>query len=269
MTNKLLIIIALALLAVSCKKEETNSLPRLKNCELDYLNFGDDPRYFYRNEINFDFSVNEGSGIIYTYKNNKVIKSTGGIAMIDFGKLFVWQFTYDSLVYADNKVMVYSKPFSPYAIPGIEDTSRPTIYEYDKDGRLKTIIRRDESAIKYTYQEDMISEVHQSTNTFRNMYFENGNLVKITRKYENPALNYYSLREILLQDYDSNPNPLKGLFHLPGTFFRAFSDNNYTKISVNDYHSADNVNFELSSSSSYWRTFTYNEAGYPMFGVYE
>jgi YD repeat-containing protein len=269
MKNKLLLLLTVVFLTVACKKDETTVLPRLKNCETRYLNFQNDPRYFNRSDISFDISLDGSPGIQFTYKNGRVIKSTGGIIMMGFGQLWVTTSVYDSLVYSGNKVLVYSKPFSPYLVTQTEDPDKPTIYEYDKNNRLTAIIRRDQSAVNYSYQDDMITEVSTVNGNVRNFYFENGNLIKITAKTVSSGHSYYHLKEIFLQDYDDNPNPLKGLFHLPGTFFRAFSDNNYSKISIKDYSSTDNINFELYNDSNYWITLTYNEAGYPMFGEYE
>jgi YD repeat-containing protein len=269
MIKRLFLFFILGLLAGSCKKEEKTVEPRLMNCEINFLRFADDPRYFHRSEYEIDISFDGSPGILYTYENGKVARSTGGITMMGFGSLWLTMISYDSLVYAGNRVMVYGKPFSPYLITQTEDPDRPTIYEYDKDGRLTAIIRRDQSVVNYSYQGDIIAEVNPMNGSVRNFYFDNGNLIKIVRKTGSPELSYYHLREILLQDYDDNPNPFKGLFHLPGAFFRAFSENNYAKITISDYSSTDNVIFEQYYQSVSWRTLTYNEAGYPLFGVYE
>ena len=269
MRNRLLVIFSIVLLTSGCKKEEKAIIPRLKNCYINALQFTDDPRYFNIPEIRIDGSLIGSPGILFSYQNGKVSRSTGGLLMVGFGPLMLTDLPYDSLVYAANSVLVYSKPFSPYLVMQTEDPDSPTIYEYYKDGRLKAIIRRDQSAVHYSYQDDMIKEVNLNGGIDRNFYFENGNLIKITKKIELPDLNYYSLKEILFQDYDNNPNPFKGLFHLPGAFFRAFSVNNFTRIIINEYHSTDNVNFEQFYKSDCWYRPGYNEAGYPMFGEYE
>jgi hypothetical protein len=121
----------------------------------------------------------------------------------------------------------------------------------------------------YHYSKDKITETINDEFTNRTFYFEHGNLSKVlSEKYDNHGV-LISVDEILFQDFDHNPNPLKARFYLSGAFFRSFSENNYQRYVRNSYFRSPDSTMTLIYSGSFAYPFTYNSSGYPMFGEYE
>ena len=75
-------------------------------------------------------------------------------------------------------------------------------------------------------------------------------------------------KEILFTEYDDRPNPLKNKFYILGAFYRAFSKNNYVKVSINEYDWIDGV-FVKNQIFSFTVPFQYTAEGYPVYGDYQ
>ncbi|RZK09623.1 MAG: hypothetical protein EOO46_13255 [Flavobacterium sp.] len=126
-------------------------------------------------------------------------------------------------------------------------------YRYDMPGRVidykieygKLITRKvrgyDDNGtevitdFQYEYSSNQIIE-RKDNKIFRTFYFEDDNLVKVeqvTRNYLTGEIMWKT--EIVFSDYDSYENLLQGKYFVNGTFFKAFSKNNFRKLQKKHY----------------------------------
>lgn len=272
MVSKIFIPLIIIVTLFSCKKEEsTTPAPKLKNCAIEYLKFDNDHKCPGYNSVNFAPNGALKTVVSFEYKGDQIIKTIGGFKVIIPGGIFSLLFSmdvYDEIAYANNSIFVITKPeeinsyFSNY--PG-----KPTIYTKDSDGRLIKIERRDGVMINYTYENNQIVEKLNTGKVLRNFTMENNNLTKITRENGDTSYLYYSKEEILFQDFDNRPNPLRNMYHVSGAFYRSFSKNNYSKYTVNYYERMENGRIGHTGTGTYSMPIQYNADGYPKFGEYE
>lgn len=91
----------------------------------------------------------------------------------------------------------------------------------------------------------------------------------MTLEFGDTTSSYYYKKEIIFQDFDNKPNPLKGLYYLTGAFYRAFSANNYSACTINQYMRMTDGKIEKIGSYSFSIPILYTTDGYPKFGDYE
>jgi hypothetical protein len=268
--RKTFILFIIILTISGCKKDEsTTPVPKLKNCAAEYLKFSDDNKCF--GYFSFVFPPNDVLKTIvsFKYKNDKVIQVTGGFRPVSPGVSYILfsNDVYDSIVYQDKSIFVYTKPSSiNIFFNGYPDS--PTVYTKDSNGKLIKMVRRDGVEINYIYQNNQITEKFSTGKIIRNFYIENNNLTRITSESGDTSYPYYSKTEILFQDFDTKPNPLKNMYHLSGAFYRSFSENNYSKYTINYYSRQENGEIGLMGTGSYSMPFEYTADGYPKFGEY-
>lgn len=274
--KNIVIILILISLFWSCKQDEViTPVYRLKNCAIEYLNFFDDNKYLNNTALNFPANEALKTVVTFEYNNNKVIQSIGGFINAPSGmnltNLIFSTDVYDSIVYRGNEILVYTKPnvfYSPSLSPK-ENRQNPTIYTLDQDGRLIRLLRRDSLMISYFYSDNLIVEKNSNNKILRNFYFENENLITVTKEYGDTTDSYYYKKEINFQDFDTNPNPLKGQYHLTGAFYRAFSTNNYSAYTIIEYMRMEDGKIGKVSTYLYSMPIIYTTEGYPKFGDYD
>lgn len=126
-------------------------------------------------------------------------------------------------------------------------------YRYNMPGRVidykiesgKLIARKvksyDDNGIEeitdyqYEYGSNQIIE-KKDNKVFRTFYFEDDNLIKVeqvTRNYLTGEVMWKT--EIVFSDYDSYENLLQGKYFVNGTFFKAFSKNNFRRLQKKHY----------------------------------
>jgi hypothetical protein len=262
---------------ISCTKDEAPTVtPKLKNCRVEYL--------FFRDEITlsgyqtFNFPPNDSSlvGCSYTYKDDEMIKTTGGFVNVplgsNFSNLMFSTKAYDSIDFEGNRIYIFTK--TKFATTIVENTYDPVIFTLNTDKKLSTIFKRDAYhpdgySYTYTYSDNLITETNFKGQVSRKFFFENNNLVKVlSQTYDfNGAL--YSKKEILFQEFDNKPNPFKNMYFVKGAFFRAFSENNYQKFTINEYSLLSDGTFGLNNTGWFSMPIEYNADGYPMFGDYQ
>lgn len=266
--NSFIILLAIC----SCSKEESATPDlKLKSCAIEYLYFRDEIKY--SNSFSMEFPPNDAfkTVVSYRYGDNRIIQATGGFMNVpsagNFSNLLFSTEVYDSIVYVDSSIFVFTKPENNYSF-FYDNPKNPTVYSKDSKGKLVRIVRRSGAELNYTYLINHIIEKDSLGNVLRNFYFENNNLVKIICESGDTSHPYYSKKEFLFQEYDTKPNPLKNMFHLSGAFFRAFSENNYQKLTINEYRKLENGEIGITSTSWYTSPIEYNAKGYPKFGDY-
>ena len=121
----------------------------------------------------------------------------------------------------------------------------------------------------YAYADNQIIETDAAGRIRRKFYFENDNLAKIVSQFNNSQGNVVLKEEIIFQDYDQKLNPFKNMYHVTGAFYRAFSKNNYTSYTINQFGLLIDGSFGILNTYSSWLSILYNAEGYPLFGVYE
>ena len=268
MKNVLLLLTILLVISGCKKKEDPTPVRKLKNCAVEYLNFMDDNKYYSNPSMHISFPT-----VSFKYLDDKLIQTKGGFIAIPDGSnftniVFVAD-AYDSIVYTGYAASVYSKPKAIYSFMYDVFPENPTIYSTNSDGRLSSMTRRDGYKYTYTYLGNQVIEKNSAGKTLRNFYFENNNLVSVTSEYGDTSLPFYSKKEILFQDFDTHPNPLKNMYHFSGAFYRAFSENNYSKYTVNIYGHLDTGKIGITSTSWFSMPIIYETDGYPKFGEYE
>ncbi len=274
MTRNLVLAVLISLFW-SCQQDDLiTPVPRLKNCAIEYLCFIDDNKYLYNSSMNIPPNDPLKTTVIFGFNNNQIIKTTGGFMNVPSGfnldNLSFSSDIYDSIVYRGNEILVFTKPRVIYAhLSPKEKPNNPTIYELDKEGRLIRMVRRDSVSISYSYTENQIVETNDKNEILRNFYFENENLIKVTREYGDTNSTYYYKKEIIFQDFDKNPNPLKGLYQVTGAFYRAFSANNYSAYTINQYMRMEDGKIEKVGNYWYSMPIIYTTDGFPKFGDYE
>jgi hypothetical protein len=221
------------------------------------------------------FPAFDGKELIveYKYEDNRVVQSIGGFMNVASGvsmsNLCFSTDVYDSIVYTNNSICVYTIPDVTYSFSVLDNPKKPTVYTLDSEGRLIQMVRRDNFVINYSYEGNKMIETNSAGRVMRNFYFENKNLIKITSGSVDTTDLYYQMKEILFQKFDTNPNPLKGMFYLSGSFYRAFSENNYTEYTVNEYERKNDGTIGISRCYWFSMPIIYNSDGYPMFGDYD
>ncbi|HBZ65600.1 MAG TPA: hypothetical protein DEO70_02095 [Bacteroidales bacterium] len=270
--RKTIISIVIIISIFCCKKEDkTEPVHYLKNCATEYLNFFDDNKYFNNSSLTFPAKVVSKTIVSLQYSGNRVVRATGGFmnapAGNNFMNLMFFNDVYDSIVYVDNSIYVYTRPDVFYSSVG-DDPEKPTVYIKDAYGRLIKTVRRDGTEFNYKYHVNQIVEESSNGEILRNFYFKDNNLVRITRESGDTSSLYYSKKEMLFQEYDTKPNPLKNMYHLTGAFYRSFSENNYSQFTVNEYRHLDNGKIGIVNTSWYSIPIVYNAFGYPKFGEY-
>lgn len=258
----------------SCKQDEViTPVPKLKNCAIEYLCFIDDNKYLYNSSMTFPPNDLLKTIVTFDYENNQIKKTTGGFLNVPSGanlaNLSFSYDVYDSIEYRGDEILVFTKPrviYSPSSLK--EKPNNPTIYTLNKDGRLIRVVRRDSMSIIYSYVDNLIVERNSDNGIVRQFHFENGNLISVTKEYgDTTDLSYYK-KEINFQDFDTNPNPLKGQYHLTGAFYRAFSTNNYSSYTIIEYMRMADGKIGILRTFEYSMPITYTTDGYPKFGDY-
>lgn len=266
---KLIGFVCFVLIIFSCKKDEESApAPKLQNCVVEYLNFSDDYR-FAGNGIRFP--PNDASKTIcsYEYKNDKIIKVTGGLMRAPIGSnllnLIFSRDVSDSIVYIGNEISVYSKYVDLFSA----NPNNPTIYTIDVQDKIQKLILSNGFEINYSYSINEITEKNKNGVILRKFYMEGNNLVKIVKESIDLQGKLFRKEEIIFHEYDTNPNPFKNKYHISGAFYRAFSENNYKKTTKLVYTILIDGTFGLLSTSSISMPIIYDDRGYPLFGTYE
>ncbi len=276
MKIRLLCLLLLAASAAGCSKDDQESSGRLKNCKVQYLFFRDNICFGSGEAYGFPAS---GSPIVcsYSYHSGTLARVSGIFVRVPAGtnlNNFVFYDTaYDSLAVSGNDYRVYSKiPIDNDTI--FEFTPNASLFTLTEDKKLILIHMNNglTSAgydLLYTYLGNEITETNSTSSTTRKFIFENGNLVTVLteRSIGHPFVTYR--KEILFTGYDNHPNPFRYMYYVPGAFFRAFSVNNYTGYTVNEYSLASDSTLQLTNTATVTLPVTYNDAGYPLFGEYE
>ena len=262
---KYIIYIGIIFIFFSCEKEDVTPELNLKNCKVEYLNFMDDRRF-----IDNAYEIMDDS-MYFEYTNNNIVKTVGGFQLFPKGTNLLFRaFTNDvtdSVVYKGNQIFVYTKPAYPYFLSDKPDN--PTIYSLNDNDKLGKITRRDGVAFNYTYEDNLIIEKNSNDLVLRTFIMANNNLNKVLKEYYDSDGKMYYKKEILFQDYDNNPNPFKNRYYLLGAFYRAFSENNFSKYTINEYGYLNDGSFGQNSSFTFTMPIKYNKYNLPIFGDYE
>jgi hypothetical protein len=253
----------------SCSNSE-NPIPT-STCKLERIEAG---ALFYE-YIDFDDAIGFATtfeGVLLNYDNSGRISTiNGGPTLVASGSnQDSWLFTNIpsyTVFYEDNTVSINhnvtffdSETLNTYSINNDKIISRNVV---------STLNYFNYELAEYTYQyfDDYIEE-SRNNELFRTLFFENNNLVKIEQlrygNIEDPLGEPNTLvgkTDYIFSDYDTNENLMKGLFFLDGAFYKAFSNNNYQKISRYNYNYSDGE-FTPSGNESF-RSFNYgtNEDG--------
>jgi len=277
--KKTIVPFLIVIMLFACKKDETSvTIPKLKNCHVEYLYFRDGISIFSSGQLsNYVFPPRDSSfiGCSYFYTGDKLTRVGGGFIPISGGSSFAnYLFSndaYDSICYSDKAVYVYPK----MKIDGVsyDDKYNRGVYYMDSNQRLIKAIATDSfhpDGIEfiYTYSPNLITETNNAGNIRRLFYFESNKLVKVLdeRKDDQGVVTWK--REILFQEYDNKPNPFKNMYFVRGAFCRAFSENNYKSYTINEYHQLSDGTLGLVSHSSFTMPILYNTDNYPLFGDY-
>ena len=272
--RNLIVFLTILFVITGCKKDEIKTAPqKLKNCNIPYLYFVDE--VFLASGRETIFMPND-TLCSYSFSGNYVSKVTGGFVMFPSGtnisSLIFSKDVYDSIVFNSNRVSIYQK--YSFANSVDENTFNPMVFTMDSQQRLQKITIKDGyhpdgRDINYTYSDTLIKEIAYNGYDERTFYFKNNNLEKVVSKRKNSQGEYYLVREILFQNYDNSPNPFKNMYYVRGAFYRAFSENNYTKITNNEYGYLIDGTFGITAHSWWSMPISYNADGYPKFGEYE
>jgi hypothetical protein len=276
-TIYILIIFAAGLMVffTACEKNDNPQLTKkLKNCQIEYLFFKDDILMASNSNIGFPPNDTSKTKCSYLYSDDKIVRSAGGFIQIPFSNDFVFSAdAFDSIVFNNNTVNVHSK----YRWDGVTFETgyeSPTIFNLEDNNGLVSIIKKDQFhpngfELNYTYSGNQIIESDSSRNIFRTFFFENNNLTRVLKESHDLQGDVFSRKEILFQEYDNKPNPLKNKYYVRGAFFRSFSTNNYKSYTVNEYYQSSEGELVLGNSFSFSMPILYDAEGYPMFGDYE
>jgi len=207
--------------------------------------------------------------IQFTYDNQRLTRVSGSFVNIPQGTvLYNPQFsadTYDSIVHLENQVRVYTKP--PTAFYSNDDPENPIKYVFDDDQNLTSITLRNGVQLVYEKTDNLIVESIEPGEVRRKFHMENNNLARVESENINLSGELVGRKEIVFSNYDSNPNPFKGMYYITGAFYRSFSNNNYSKMTITEYTKIDGefiVTFEFTKEFD----FEYYNSGYPKFGNY-
>jgi len=262
---------------ISCTKDKTPSVtPKLKNCRIEYLFFKDEITILDYQSINFAPYDSTVVACSYTYADDKLTKTTGGFVAVasgsNFSNFLFSTDAYDSIHFENNVIYSYTK----FNFGGLiyTDISGPAIYTLDSQNKLIKISKKDAFhpyglELTYTYSENLVTETYNNGSIRRKFYLENNNLVKVVTEVNDLHGALYSKKEILFEGFDNKPNPFKNMYYVKGAFFRAFSENNYQKVTVTEYSYLLDGTFGINSTWWFAMPFDYNADGYPKFGDYE
>jgi len=262
---------------IGCTKDEAPiNIPKLKNCRVEYLFFRDEITLSGNQSMNF--LPNDSSFVTcsYTYTDDKLTKNTGGFvnvpAGINFSNLLFSTAVYDSIDFEGNRIYIFTK--AKFATTIVENTYDPVIFTLNADKKLSTIFKRDAYnpdgySYTYTHSDNLITETNSKGQVSRKFFFENNNLVKVVSEIFDLNGTLCSKKEILFQEFDNKPNPFKNMYFVKGAFFRAFSENNYQKFTINEYSQLNDGTFGLYNTGWFSMPIEYNADDYPMFGDYQ
>lgn len=239
---KTLLSSALLLLLLSCTSSENNTenntdckLSSVKVLTLEY----DDITF--SNEV---FNQNFSGKISFEYNNNnQITKVKGGLKSISTANSFTNWVLYDDVedtvsYPANNQIKVeHSSNVSPKPYEKIFTIENGSlIHQSVKKNYLSGPIFFD---YDYEYQDNTIIEKHNGI-TNRTFHLSNGNLQKVETILYSSNQSIIGKKEYVFSNYDEKENLLKGKFFINGSFFKAFSKNNYQKIELNSYDYINN-----------------------------
>ena len=259
-----------------CKKDESPSSHKLKNCKIEYLFFRDDIHFSNFQTLNFP-PADSFSVCSYSYDSYHLSRITGGFIQVPAGtnlaNYIFSDLTYDSVSAGNNTFYLFSKvktgngiifEHTPNASPFLLDSENKIVKIHKNDG-----LDSNGYDLNYIYSENLITEAVNNGVNNRKFYFENKNLVSVITERYNPTGVLYWKKEIIFQDFDNKPNPFKNMFYVKGAFFRAFSENNYQSYTINTYGQLSDSTFGIYSTYKVSMPLFYNSDGYPKFGDYE
>lgn len=264
MNNQLKILFILLL--VSCNNDvmENESSFNLEDCKTKYLFFNDGIRFTDNN-----FAFFELDSIVFNYQNQKISKVIGGFELYDpltsYNNKMLTNSIYDSIIKSYNTYKVYSVPPRIYYFT---DNPENAVEYMTDNNKIQKITRRDGLVLNYFYENDLILEKNENNLLLRKFYLENHNLTKVEILKYDWSMELASKTEIIFQEYDAYPNPLKDKYYLLGAFYRSFSENNYRSYTVNSYNRLVDGSYELYDTHGFSAPFGYNDDHYPLYGNY-
>ena len=274
MRSIFLVLISLVFITSCSKDNAASSTHKLKNCNVEYLYFKDEIRTYSIETVEFPMSVNP-LRCSYTYAGENITRNVGNFIFVPSGgnlakKMFSDQ-AYDSLINENGSVVTYTK-YADGQGKIHEYSTNPITYFMNSQKGIEKITKKmygNSNLYKYSYihSGDSIQEMINDSIRGRIFYFSGSNLEKVvTDLYYQGKLT--SKKEILFENYDQHPNPFKNLFYLPGAFYRAFSNNNYLGITINQCGYLADSTFGITSTYHYSAPVSYDSDGYPDFGDY-
>lgn len=201
-------------------------------------------------KINFEYN-----------NNNQIIKVKGGLINVPtLNSLQNWVLyndAEDQIIYLpDNKIRVehsYNNDTKPYTkeftIIGGVLTERSVLNTYP-------ILYTTPIQYTYEYSNNIITE-RKNGDVYRTFHMLNGNLEKVVQLNHDTNGEIIGKKEYVFLNYDDKENLLKGKYYINGALFKAFSNNNYQRIEINQY-SYNNNEYVL---NTFWQgnfTLTYN-----------
>jgi len=269
--KKILIPFVLIFCFVGCEEpDEVSVNSPLMSCNAQYLNF-EDNHLFGNTGVVYPPPDSGKTRIVFDYDGNRIVKVSGGFDFIPGGANFIegLMFTseiYDSIVHQGNAAYVYTRPERHYTFTN-DQPENPIAYETDDRGYLKKVTRRSGKELFYAWEEDKITEMTRDEETIRTFYMAAGNLMRVeaitTRNNGEP----WKKKEMIFTGYDQAPNPLRNKYHILGAFYRAFSQNNYTKMTIHQYL-WEEESWAWKSSRAVEVSMYYNDQGQPLLGEY-
>jgi len=268
--KRFLVPIILILCLTGCEEEDPVSLNSpLESCYALYLNF-DDNHLFGEAEYVYPPVDSGKNQITFEYLDNRIVRVTGGFGMVPSGygtmeNLIFSERIYDSIVYKENQQYVYTRPEHFYVMD--DQPEKPIIYSTNEKGRLLKVTRRTGREFYYAREDQKILEMNRHEQILRTFYMADGNLMRVetitTRDNGVP----WQKKEMIFTGYDRAPNPLRNQYHILGAFYRAFSQNNYSKLTTHTFQWEEG-SWARESSYSVEVPMYYNELGQPLLGEY-
>lgn len=274
---KLSVCLLFLLLIIGCSKENIDTKPsqRLKNCKISYLLYNDGFQVMSDGTYILDPWNNPADTCYFFYNNSGLNMIKGGLVPNPMGQGYPpYIFTlkaYDSIHHSNKNIFVTENyPPGDTMINFFEEF----IYNLNDLNQLVKLNIRNTFAhngfdLYYQITDSVITESFNNNVLRRTFYFENKNLVRVTSITKDPSGANFSKSEILFEDFDDHPNPFRNMYFMRGAFYRAFSENNYRKYTINKYYFADDSTWHMASTFSKSMPVTYNSEGYPEFGEYE
>lgn len=269
------ILFILIILTFGCSKDsdsnENDIQPRyrLKNCRIEYLIFNDNIRYSSLTDLYFNTSQGQIIKTEFKYNNNKLSHVNGGFFNNYLAGLVFTDSIYDSIVNNGNITDVYTKPQYFHGFFGNYYKNDSISYVVNNSNRLSRITLINGANLTYNYSVDTIKEIDSMGEVIRTFYFKNKNLVKVEEILGDKTSGNYYFVEYQFNNYDSKPNPFKGMYFMEGAFFRSLSENNYLDFSKTISYYDHGIFAGIFKSYNFKMPFTYNSLGYPNFGEYE